>query len=535
MNLTQRESAPPSAPPAGSAASVVASSRSALRGLPLAEQEQRLAPPAAVPTAVPTAVQRQEPARTAPELSPEPSPHRQRLESLLARTAPSELGRVAAEAAALGVAPRVDSDGRRLEVGPALVWLRSASALLEEVGRLGDGSAELQASETADGAEGDQLRHGGEILGRLVLWAERAVMSAFDLGRDIKQALAEAMRRTSVLASSPTAAVLPTAVEARTLRSEAERFARSGASFPLADRALVACTDASVALLQALAVESARATWSKGAAVDAPTAGTKVTPGSEVDGIFADGGGAEAGFQGELDPAKGRIHDWCGMFVMASYFRGAGIDKELRQGFLGVGDVARYFQYGLQDKDVTARAPAEVWAENRWWPLREYHAARGSLRTWTSRDQLAQALTRHQADIRAGDVVLIDHGGGDSPGHITMVESFDPTNNELVTIEGNASGIRAAADGAREQLPFGSARADTHPGARLQLRDLDTIDQPGDDRQQHGQAYKVAGGSTVFGFGRPSAVDFEEHEYSVRSVPKEYRAMSPAEMKVRGR
>ena len=34
----------------------------------------------------------------------------------------------------------------------------------------------------------------------------------------------------------------------------------------------------------------------------------------------------------------------------------------------------------------------------------------------------------------------------------------------------------------------------------------------------------------MFGIGRPSAVDFEEHEYATKVVPEKYAKLSPDEM-----
>ena len=78
-----------------------------------------------------------------------------------------------------------------------------------------------------------------------------------------------------------------------------------------------------------------------------------------------------------------------------------------------------------------------IYAEDAWHDLQAYHTARGSLRTWIN----AAAIEGGGAlDIRAGDIVLIDHSGSGSADHIVMVHSFDMTTNTLFTIGGNDGG-----------------------------------------------------------------------------------------------
>ena len=43
--------------------------------------------------------------------------------------------------------------------------------------------------------------------------------------------------------------------------------------------------------------------------------------------------------------------------------------------------------------------------------------------------------------------------------------------------------------------------------------------------------YQERGARTVFGVGRPSLVDFEDHEYAKQAVPKALETMSPDEMR----
>ena len=51
------------------------------------------------------------------------------------------------------------------------------------------------------------------------------------------------------------------------------------------------------------------------------------------------------------------------------------------------------------------------------------------------------------------------------------------------------------------------------------------------DRAGPDGSYTGTKGSTVFGIGRPSVVDFEEHSYATRAVPEDMRSLSPDEMR----
>jgi hypothetical protein len=118
--------------------------------------------------------------------------------------------------------------------------------------------------------------------------------------------------------------------------------------------------------------------------------------------------------------------------------------------------------------------------------VQAYHQARGSLRTWTPRTTIQAALASGgTVDIRPGDTCLIDHHGGNTPSHIVMVESYNPTTRQLV--------------GTSSAPPAGG--------------------------------YSAASGATVWGVGRPSAVDFEEgHDYATSQVPAALQHTSPADI-----
>ena len=78
------------------------------------------------------------------------------------------------------------------------------------------------------------------------------------------------------------------------------------------------------------------------------------------------------------------------------------------------------------------------------------------MRTWID----AAAIEGGGAlDIRAGDLVLIDHSGSGAADHIVMVHSFDMTTNTLFTIGGNDGGYEVDTR-ATHEAPRGETRGD---------------------------------------------------------------------------
>ena len=355
-----------------------------------------------------------------------------------------------------------------------------------------------------------------------------------------------------------------------------ERVANGGALGPGGALMLDAShlgQDALLAIAQGRAVLAARETWKKG--IREPS-GDKVAAHRKkkddpLNKIFADAGWSRYGVTA-ITTKKGhkKVADWCGMFVAAHMFRGGGLDQELRAGFLHTTNVLDFFQY--QQKANAARAPKSVWADGAWHDLHTYHGARGSLRKWTPRATITSAMeAKTPLDIRPGDVVLIDHKGNKkSPQHITMVESYDPATQTLVTIEGNTRGIQApdgkgtAADGTqwyknhhgrdgsgihRRDLTTMSAKSQTawaavhkdkedayratkaKAGAEAASQKRTRKDKADARKRAEGDVYEDKKGATVFGIGRPSIVDFEEHEYASHAVPSDYQQMSPTEIR----
>jgi hypothetical protein len=322
-------------------------------------------------------------------------------------------------------------------------------------------------------------------------------------------------------------------------RRYAVRLHALGATFTTmgVQDAAAACQDAALAMLQARSVASARATWRAGNAVETTVAGAKdpKRARSAVDDIFADAGWSGRQTVEKYKDDKGveheQINDWCGMFVAAGMFRGAGLDKDLRKAFAHTDNVYDFFNYTARNDE---RTPLSIWADGRWWLVSEYHQQRGSPRTWMQEGSVDLAR------IRPGDVVLIRHDGTKPKkaiaNHIVMVESFDPATGRLVTIEGNVyEGIRPDAAGEATRDADGDLvnAAAVRDSSVAHVRDMDdkkTLT----PRGGVGGAYQERGAKTVFGVGRPSLVDFEDHEYAKQPVPKALVALSPDEIRRKG-
>jgi hypothetical protein len=123
-----------------------------------------------------------------------------------------------------------------------------------------------------------------------------------------------------------------------------------------------------------------------------------------------------------------------------------------------------------------------------------------------------------------------------------MVESYDASTGQLVTIEGNTFGIRANKDGEVNRMEDGEhiSAGTGNAGAGLHIRDMNTVSS--EVAKQHPKdpkapkppkgAYAAKSGATVWGIGRPSLVDYEDgHSYAVNSVPELLRSTSPEAMR----
>lgn len=317
---------------------------------------------------------------------------------------------------------------------------------------------------------------------------DRAVaMYATDMkqvAEEIRTATVQLTNDSSVSKKDPAKAVFPDQASVKQFSTAAAKFSELSrdASLPAGStsRTTLQATgsttqDAALAMLQALSVVTARERWKKTTDTETPDAANAGKgPRTELDNIFKDAGWGDRVGTYKTKSGNQRVFDWCGMFVVSSYFQGAGMAKQLRGGFYHTDNVSDFFHYAQAHN--AGRVPMSIWAEGKWWNLKEYHTARGSTRLWTPRATIQAALAAGgSGDIRPGDTCLIDHSGGDSPGHIVMVESYDPATKQMVTIEGNTFGIHAGKDGTAERVDDDHLKASSQgkgTAAGLHVRDI---------------------------------------------------------------
>jgi hypothetical protein len=201
---------------------------------------------------------------------------------------------------------------------------------------------------------------------------------------------------------------------------------------------------------------------------------------------------------------------WCGMFTV-DHFRHSGMDKDLAAGFLHVDNVHDFFTY--RHNRNPKRVPKWIWAEHQWHDLAGYHEERGSKREWLDGSEVWKG---GDLDIRPGDVVLIDHNADGKADHIVKVQSYDPSTSTLLTIGGNDAGFvidknpkhNAKADPKRERAETAAddkalGKEAWHGGAGGGHVGLSVHNVTADGKKR----------GTIFGVGRPSLVDFEDHPY----------------------
>jgi hypothetical protein len=433
--------------------------------------------------------------------------------------------------------PVLPTDGF-VDIREALAWLRELVDALTVVEPIVDPSMLVFESTVVSGHDAEYGQAETEIRPALADALKTTVPIARELGETIARVVMEQVNRSSVGVAGhdaePQLAALEDVsawrVKASALRALAGKVDPGGAGLA---QAAHACEDAALALLQARAVLNARATWRADAAQSSTTAqiANPKRPRNEVDDIFADSG---FGGRQSLRPKEGTRDDWCGMFVAASMFRGAALDKNVRMAFAHTDNVRDFFSYSRKPVN-DARAPLSIWAEGQWWGVREYHEQRGLARRWV----FGAAVTG--ADIRPGDVALIRHKGvkpkGEVANHIVMVDSWDPDTGKLVTIEGNVQeGVRPGADGEPRQTTGGDVASTTTSApssTAIHIRDMEdqtTLTPKGAGK---GGVYQERGARTVWGIGRPSLVDFEHHEYGLQAIPDDLKYTSPEEMRLK--
>ncbi|PIE17106.1 MAG: hypothetical protein CSA66_06790 [Proteobacteria bacterium] len=451
--------------------------------------------------------------------------------------APPEVATVLARVQALigQSAPTISLAEDKLELAPMSAWL----AVVEPVFK--DAVAAFDALPD-DAAERQEL---GCAMEDATFTAAQSLEAN---GKAIRDHAVQLLNSSSLMNKDAKQPTLPTQAEARCYQEALRALgghsatAATGAAGASLSAAVATAQDGALAIFQGLSVLAARATWQGGVKEPKADDAGKRPKGDPLRKIFKDAGWSS---KVTTNSAKTKVSDWCGMFVGAHLYRGGGLDEELRAGMFHTSNVLDYFQY--QQKTNAKRAPKSIWADGSWHDLKTYHGTRGSQRRWTTRAAITTAMeNKSPLDIRPGDVVLIDHSGlKKSPQHITMVESYDPATQTLVTIEGNTGGIQSA------DKPVKDAQGVAHPrkhrgpdGAGLHTRDMtamsaasaaawDTVHKDKDKatKAKPKGAYLGRRGATIFGVGRPSVVDFEEHSYATRAVPQKLRSLSPTEMR----
>ncbi len=423
------------------------------------------------------------------------------------------------------------------DLAAASAWLRSLVEVLHSLGDAADASNLTFESTVVPGHDADYGAAGADVHAKVsaARWGAQA------LGERIRDHVVSAMNASSVVdhgrADNPE---LGTLEQAKAFREQASAF-HAAAPTPELRQAAEACQDAALALLQARSVAEARETWRAGTVQTntVPEVKDSKRARTELDDVFADSGFSSGqslkkvkAWVTQPDGTKKQVEkevvdDWCGMFAAANMFRGAALDKDLRKAFAHTDNVNDFFQYTANIN--ASRAPLSVFADGRWWSVKEYHAARGTPRKWVVGPSAA-------ADIRPGDIALIRHSGvkqGDGiANHIVMVESYDPVSGRLVSIEGNVSeGVRPDGDGKAQRTDGKLKSSSESPTSTvIEVRDMKDEKEltPGAGA---GGVYKERGHRTIYAIGRPSLVDFEDHEYAEQLVDERFRGMSPAEIR----
>jgi len=426
-----------------------------------------------------------------------------------------------------------------VDIRPALAWLREVVDVLTLVEPFVDPSMLVFESTVVSGHDQEYATAEAAIRPALVAALKTVVPGATDLGVRITRTVMRQVNRSSAALADgdrmPEIASLSDVTAWRVASSALRALAGKVDSAGALAAAAHSCEEAALALLQARAVLSARETWRADAAQSSTPAqiGNPKRRRNEVDDIFADSGFADRQSLRE----DGSRDDWCGMFVAASMFRGAALDKNVRMAFAHTDNVRDFFSYAPKPIN-DERAPVSIWADGQWWTVRAYHEQRGLPRRWVF------GAAVQDAEIRPGDIALIRHKGvkpdKESANHIVMVDSWDRVTGKLITIEGNVKeGIRPETPGSDDlKYTKGGEVASTTTTApsstAIHVRDMD--DQktltPGAGK---GGVYQERGARTVWAIGRPSLVDFEHHEYGKQAVPTDLTYTSPDQMRLRGK
>jgi hypothetical protein len=203
---------------------------------------------------------------------------------------------------------------------------------------------------------------------------------------------------------------------------------------------------------------------------------------------------------------------WCGMFSGDHLIRAA-LDSDFRHSFMHTHNVEAFFTY--HPERFPTRIPKWIWDDEGWESVRDHHNARGALRSWLTHDQMVAGTG---LDIQPGDMVLIDPDLNGDPDHIVLCSSYDPNSGLLITIGGNDSGFVVAPPGKHKAPKAGEARetAEEATGLELQAGGGGKVAVGVHHAGLQGKAKRAA----VYGIGRPSLIDLEEHTYAFKPQDK---------------
>ena len=256
--------------------------------------------------------------------------------------------------------------------------------------------------------------------------------------------------------------------------------------------------------------------------------------------------------------------NWCGYFAQYSY-RVAEEPQRLRQSLFHTANVENLFTYTND-----TRTPAGIIVAGKVEPLRAIHAGRNAPRRWWDAATL-RSTAPDQMPLRPGDIVLVDNGGKPGPNHIQMVRSWDPATRMLFTIDGNGGGyVVDNSAGAATAAPGSAKEARVEASTGLPLKEgpgaghagvgaaelgsqpdpavveaawrKDEASEPWQKYIKEQKAWQAGGGvgdepkapptpltdaarktggaqgSRVYGVGRFSIMDFEEHDYTTAPI-----------------
>jgi hypothetical protein len=156
-----------------------------------------------------------------------------------------------------------------------------------------------------------------------------------------------------------------------------------------------------------------------------------------------------------------------------------------------------------------------VWTGDAWQELHAYHTSRNAERRWLDYAALSGGGT---LDIQPGDTVLVDVGLDGTPNHIVMASAYDPGTNTLVTIGGNDAGFVVVPPGTPKPTDTDEKRDKAEAATGLELKSGPSGGHVGVGVHDVKAEGKRRG--AIFGVGRPSLVDFEDHLYASKPLDK---------------